>query len=84
MDFTQGEFLEMKLRLIAFAIVSGPLIAGFHVCAKQARSARAGVEPEQLFQNFTLGEIPQRCFSVSGYGFVYYAPYGLMQLKGES
>jgi hypothetical protein len=32
MDFTKGEILEMKLRLIAFAFISGPLIAGFHVC----------------------------------------------------
>jgi hypothetical protein len=29
MDFTKGEIVELKLRLIAFAVDSGPLIAGF-------------------------------------------------------
>ena len=53
MDFTKGEISELKLRLIAFATDSGPLIAGFDVCDKQTQSARGGEEPEQLFQNFT-------------------------------
>jgi hypothetical protein len=73
MDFTKGEISEWKLRLIAFASDSGPLIAGFHGCDKLARSARGGDEPEQLFKDFTFGEIHQRFFPVSGYSFVYYA-----------
>ena len=62
MDFTKGEISELKLRLIAFATDSDPLIAGIDVCDKQRRSARGVDEPEQLFQNFTLGEINQRFF----------------------
>lgn len=72
MDF-KGEISDLKLRLIAFATDSGPLIAGFDVCNKQTLSARGGDEPEQLFQNFTLGEIHQRFFPVSGYRFISYA-----------
>jgi hypothetical protein len=59
MDFTKGEILELKFRVIACATDSGPLIADFDICDKQTRSARGGDEPEQLFQNFTLGEIHQ-------------------------
>src|SRR6476620_4495795 len=73
MDFTKGEISELKLRLIAFATDSGPLIAGIDVCDKQTRRARGGDKPEQLFQNFTLGEIYQRCFPITGYSFTYYA-----------
>jgi hypothetical protein len=47
MDFTRGEISELKLRLIAFATDSGPLIAGFDVCDKQSLSARGGDEPER-------------------------------------
>jgi hypothetical protein len=63
----------LKLRLIAFATDSGPLIAGIDVCDKQTQSARGGDKPEQFFQNFTLGEIHQRFFPISGYSFIHYA-----------
>jgi hypothetical protein len=32
MDFTKGEILELKLRFIACATESGPLIAAIDVC----------------------------------------------------
>jgi hypothetical protein len=73
MDFTKGEISELKLRLIAFAADSVPLIAGIDFCDKQTRSARGGDKPEQLFQNFTFGEIHQRFLPVSGYSLIYYA-----------
>src|SRR6476619_5995414 len=44
MDFTKGEIAELKLRLIALATGSGPLITGFPVCDKLTRSARGGDE----------------------------------------
>ena len=70
MGFTKSEISEWKLRLIAFATDSGPLIAVIDVCDKQTRSARGGDKPEQLLQNFTLGEIHERFFPVTGYSFI--------------
>jgi hypothetical protein len=53
--------------------ITDPLIAVFDVCDKQTLSARGGDEPEQIFQNFTFGEIHQRLLPISGYGFICYA-----------
>ena len=48
MDFTNGEILEMKLRLIAFAIDSGPLIAGCYAVSESSAISRPDWHAEAM------------------------------------
>ena len=57
MNFTKGEIGALKLRLVAFATDSGTLIAGLTSAISRLYLRAKADEPEQLFQNFTLGEI---------------------------